>query len=205
MELLQKLPWSQPRFVDHEVDGQSLRFYQITGFKLIAIKDTVRVLIDSLMQLQRSPREDAGSKETRDMERTELDTEQKMKFMPKTLTVSEKSAVGTDLAAYHDSQRRQALKVLVDQVMDQRTYKDLVGLIVSSLRDEFPTAPTKQELDAIVESMPLPTLIALMGGVLKANTGVFGPLEGLVLKAMDRLRDRLEKIGETKEEDLEAN
>jgi hypothetical protein len=201
-----KLPWAEPRFIDHEVDGKELRFYQITGFKLFGIKALVRVLIDTIAQLQRNPREDAGSQETRDVERTELvqvGEETKMSYMPKSLTTVKKDAISTDLATYHDSQRRQSLRVLIDEIMDPRSYKEVVGLMVTSLRDEFPTKPTPKEMDEIVESIPIGTFMQLLGGLAKANTGVFGPLEDLVLRVMNRLQDRLEKMADPTEEEFE--
>jgi hypothetical protein len=196
-----KLPWAEPRYIDHVVDGNTLRFYQITGFKTLGLKDLIRVIIDNLAQLQRSPREDAGSEEIRDTERIELRDDGKMLFMPKSLTTSKKSAVSTDLATYHDGQRKIAIKLLLDQIMDPRTYKEIVGLIVASLRDEFPTKPTAKEMEEIVESIPLGTFVELIGGVLKANTKVFGPFEAVVLKFMEKMRDRLENLGTIEEDE----
>lgn len=188
-----QVPWIQPRHIDHPVGDSNLRFYEITGLKLVVLKDLIRVCIDSLVQLQRSPREDASSEEIRDVERTEI-VDGKMAFMPKSLTTVKKGAVATDLARYHDEQRRSILQALISNVIDGKTYRDLVSLIVASLRDEFPKVLDRKEMDELVESIPAGTFVELMGGVAKANTKLFGPFEEVLLKVMGTVQERLERL-----------
>lgn len=199
--------WSEPRYIEHDVFGETLRFYELPAIMAPKAKKISLAAISSVMALSRTPREDAGIKKTEDVERTELAVDEtgtrQMASFPGRKTSVEHTALTLDVITYHDQRRNNAAEALISTLLDPKTFSDIVEMVLSCLRDEYPKPPTPQDVAEAVREITLPTLVELVKGMLKANTMVFGSFSGVIQKALSRAKDHLDKAVAEEDEETE--
>lgn len=166
---MDELNWIEPRTITHEVAGTELEFREVTVHQFAKLRDIARMSLDSVMQLMRSARDDAGSMDVYDQEN---DGHFK----------SEKTAlsVSPELARHHEEKRTTAINQLTEVLMGSKHQASLAGLICDSLNIEGLTP------DKMVKQAGGGVFVECLTGTLKANARIFGPFAPMVEKMLKK-------------------
>jgi hypothetical protein len=179
----------RPKYVEHEVAGEALRFYPLSLSMLWKMKTAVEPMVQAFRAL---------SSGKNDVEKTidqgVDDQTGERRFL------SHFGAVKPDLAAMREEKIEASLRKAVDAFFEPKM-RDFVGeLIADSLREEFTRkeARDQQVVRTFVDGndetpgLDFVTLGQMVVGLAKANEGVFGPFAKQVREAMSgRIREIL--------------
>lgn len=102
-----------------------------------------------------------------------------------TMTETTIDPISPDLAKLREAQRSQGIEEIMSALTDPATMRDVVHVIMDSLRDDFPTR-SETEVADFISKTDVPTVVELLQGVVKANAGVFSPL-------VERLTEQMRK------------
>jgi len=168
--------------------GHTIRFYPISVQKVFQLKKlagpigkaiasfTASTDSDVSSETQRFPGEDGGE-------------------------VMKISSIDPELAKHRSAERQQAVTNLVDALLDKENAAIIGSIAIDSMREIFPRGdksnPSPGEfLDSAAGDIP--NLVKILGGVMEANKGAFGPLGGRVEEAMASISARVsERAGGT--------
>jgi len=178
-----KLPFFSPTSTEHEVQGTVMQFYPARVYLVGKLRGFLKPLFQSLATLGASSDTDISREHT---ESKGADGEYQMR--------TALSAMDPALVQMRATQKENAINNIVDNLTADASLKAIATLIIDSLRDDYPERPTDAELKEFVENVPLPAMVSLLTGVVKANREVFGPLTARVSAAVATLKRRLEVV-----------
>lgn len=99
--------------------------------------------------------------------------------------------IDPQLAQVREKARQKAVGDALDVLMNEKTQLAVGRILADSLRDEFDSRPTDEQVLEFMGSLELPVLFSCLGGMLEANTSVFGDLGnsigGLVKKHVEEM------------------
>lgn len=169
----------KPKHVVHQVGDNELKFYPVSLTMLWRLRTFFEPVIEALRVL-------TGGKN--DVERT---VDQGVDEEGNKRTITHMGAIAPDVARLREERSDQAWSKALDCIFGDECRKLLGELFADSLRDEF----TREEAhdadvgDEVMKSLDLATTVAMVNGLLKANTRVFGPFAEKVRKAAEAKLD----------------
>lgn len=203
----QKFTYNKKHAIEHEVNGETLRFYPNRIGLLEQLAEISKPIAHAMATLLGNDRSDSTAV-------TETYKDKARKSIGKDGVVTETAdstvdkitmqAPTPEIAEHRRKERNQAIDELIDGLTNDRNRLMFGALLMDSLRDDFPYAKERsakdieeflfgEENDEIEDDpdayhgIDLPTLAALVAGWLKANSKVFGAT-GEKLTGMVRAR-----------------
>jgi len=183
------------RYVEHDVGGESFRFYPNRMALLEEARDLSAPIAKSISIL--------FADETKDT-KSNVKRHQEGEFFMEDITTE---AISTGMAQHRQGERDKAIETILAS-LDARSIILVGKLFMDSLRDEFPykrqrsareveeflygVECVESEEDEEYTGLDMPMLIQLFSGWMKANAKVFGELgeklTGLVRGRLDQLQ-----------------
>lgn len=157
-----------------KVGDSDVHFYPLSIYAFVKLKALSKPVAQAMAVLFSNTSEDAG-RVIENLFDTQSQVSQKKTRM---------EAISLDILKFREEQREKAISGLIDAVMEEKNMTTLIEVIADSLRDEFSSPATKEELEAFKKKVDLPTIISLMKGMAEANAGIFGPLTERLRVAM---------------------
>lgn len=163
-----------PKCVEHEVNGQTRRFYAVPVQVMFELRQIAKPLLKAFTTLtQGIGQENTGRAQSRKTKtKNEAGTEQEVQE-----DINEVEGIAPQLAAVKLQERDKSIDSLVDAFLDPKNARAVARLVMASLRDEgFGRPPTDREVDEFLNGIDLKTAFEVIQGTAKANAEVFGPL-----------------------------
>lgn len=178
----------KPKFISREVNGEKLHFYSPPVLTILKLSDFATPLTQALVTVFQDVEGDQG-RVTQDYQTP--DGEQGAKTSLEPLSV--------DLARYRDGSRRDAITRLVGSLTSPEARLMLGEIIMESLREDFERPKGGFKPDQIKEFIENPdldgsTAVDLLGGVMEASKGIFGPFAEAATAILDMLKARVEDV-----------
>lgn len=180
----ERFTYNQKSAVEHEVNGNQLRFYPNRMGLLTELAEMSKPIAHALLTLFGEARSDSTSvsESYKDKPRKDLKTgvETSESVVDK-ITVE---AVSPEIADHRRKERQGAIDELLDGFSSVRNKLLLGALIMDSLRDDFPYKKDRPAIEieeflygdkGDYTGIDAPMLVQLVAGWLKANSKVFGP------------------------------
>jgi len=164
------LPFTTPEPVEHEIDGQSHKFWPISVGTLFKLRGLAKPLAKALAALLSNSQNDIGSEVVKSGEHQKVSTQ----------------PITSDLAKLRFEQRQGAIEQLMEGVFNDGSAKVLAELVIDSMREDFPDRKT--DTQSFLRDIPAPVFMEMLAGVAKANKKLFDPLRqkaeevGLVIR-----------------------
>ncbi len=162
-----------PFFVEREIAGRTFKFYPSSVRVAARMANTLSELSGHVSVLMTNTQRDTGSvhEEVSDADGM---TVKKTSVQP----------INPDLAEKRVDARAKAVKAAMAQLTSSTNRMILGELLMDSLRDDFDRGAKRETADVqeLVDGMEIPILIEFLGGLVAANSKVFGDL-GNSLKA----------------------
>jgi hypothetical protein len=150
-----------PKFVEHEVNDETLNFYPVSISTAFQIKEVLKPLARSLSLAMINTDGDRGYTDTRSED-----------GFVQTIV----NPVSPEMAELRSKQKESAILDAIEALTERRSVTAIGRLIMDSLRDEFHGKKQEQkDVDLFMDSVDTTTLIQLLTGVAKANKRLFGP------------------------------
>ena len=168
----------KPTYVEHDVGGETMRFYPLSITMLWKMRHAVEPLVGAFTALSAGKHD---FEQTMDQGAEDEETGEKR-------IVTHFGAVKPELATMREDRREAALQKAAAALFDPKM-RDFVGeLLTDSLRDEFTRAEARdrstvqQMMDGDDENpgLDIATLGEMVGGLVKANVRVFGPFRNQI-------------------------
>lgn len=161
---MSKISLFSPHFVEHEVNGQSVRFYPISVLCLGRMRSVIAKLASAMSTVLAGDKREAGhiveNFEAPDGSRGEKFTQ---------------SPINPDLASMRAKQRADAVESAITTLLEPKNAASLCELLMVSMRDAgFPRSPSNTDIDKFHAEVDVHTLIQMIVGCAKANAKVFG-------------------------------
>ena len=174
MDFKSKFSFFSPEFIEHDVQGQLLKFYPISARSAFRIRSLAQPLVQALTVL---------------FTRHDTDTAQQSKLNKEGVAQDVRiEAISADLAAARTKEREKAVGGAINALLNPDNSAVVGMLLADSLRDDMPRDLGVADAKRFVDEMPLPALKDMLVGLGKANKKVFGPLadraESLVKKGL---------------------
>lgn len=163
-----------PKAVEHEVNGQTKRFYPVPVQVMFDLRQIAKPLLKAFTTLtQGVGQENTGrSHNKKTKTRNEAGSEQEVEE-----AINEVEGIAPALATIKLAERDKSIEALVDAFADPKNARAVARLVMSSLRDEgFRRPPTDSDVDNFLAEIDLNSAIQVVQGTIKANAEVFGPL-----------------------------
>lgn len=90
------------------------------------------------------------------------------------------SAIAPELAKFRDESRANSIKEALEALLDDANAVSLARIVIECMRERFPRKESRPTPEQFLEETSLPEFIQMLAGVMKANTGVMGPLGATV-------------------------
>ncbi len=169
--------------VEHEVCGRVLKFYPASLRATYTIKSLAKPLLQAVLTAFSGVGQETGLTE-RQMNKADGGLGIETVVVP----------ISAELAKVKIEAREKAYAALIDAALDPGNGKFVCGVIMDSLRDDYPRTskgPSGAEVDKFMEGIDVPAMTALVHGVMKANRRVFddplfAPLRALLLAKTGR-------------------
>lgn len=101
--------------------------------------------------------------------------------------------IDPQLAQVREKSRAKAVKDAMTTLLNPKTQLSVGRILTDSMRDEFDSRPTDDQVLEFMASLELPVFFACIGAMLEANTSVFGDLGnsigGLVRKHVNQMME----------------
>lgn len=152
-----------PSGITHEVNGHNLVFYPITLAMTTKLKQIGGDLAEALTTIFTSNQNDVTQVVSQDE------------------TVI--SAIDPKLAEMRSNEKARAMRKAVETLLDSKNAEVVGAVLIDSLRDMFPDRKKAPPPAEFIAHLSLPHLGEMVVGLLKANAGVLGPLEGRAREA----------------------
>lgn len=167
-----------PVWIGDPATGKSVNFYPVDLETLHTIKGMARPISNALSVL--------FSKEDSDTGRQWNEFADSQAGQASTKTIIE--PIAPELAKFRSNQRAEAISQLMDCLTDNNTHDILVGIVLASMKEEFPLRPKRgtPPFNEIKSKISVPRLLELFKGVMAANGDFFRPLVEKVTDAMRR-------------------
>lgn len=181
----------QPKYVDHEVADNSLRFYPLSVTMLWRMRAVVEPLVEALRVISGGKND---VERTVDQERYDGAEDPEGERSPDQRIVTHMGAIKPELARLREERADGAWAKAVDAVFNEKSRDFLIEMLTDSLRDEFTRSEAKDPrvLKNVMDRLDLSTLVEMVQGLVKANMRVFGPFAGkLRTVAQSRLGEML--------------
>jgi hypothetical protein len=167
---MSNLAFLNPKFIEKEINGSTLRFYAIPLAILFRLTDGAAPILSNLMPLFQDTSKDAGrTHKTFNTEEGEGGG------------ASEYLPISVDLARYRDNRLQSTIEAALKALSAEPTRALLGEVIMSSLRDVFPRTKGALTPESVKEFINNPdldvtTTVALFTGTMEASKGMLGPL-----------------------------
>ena len=162
--------------ITHEIEGHGLcDFYPISVWRLGKIKKVASELAKSIATLTTDMEGEAGSHTVSNANGTN-----EFVRMPKS----------EQLSALHAREKHKAIDSLTTVFLEEKNMEEIACLVMESMRGEFEGFKDADARD-FVKKVPMPTFVAMIIGMMKANRGIFGPF---AKKTIQRVEDRLQNL-----------
>lgn len=170
--------------LEETINGETIKFYassMVVVVKLRGIAGRVGKLVATLLQ---DDKRDTGS-----THRRFVDPEIKGEFNTETIV----QPLDPAMAKFRLDSTVSVVSELIDLIGNVDNIKAVGEFIMDSMRDVFPRGSDKNPpAEEFMREIELPELVPLFLGAVKANKGVFGPLD-LKLHALgDKVREAVE-------------
>lgn len=192
MSWKKRFTFRDKRYIEHEVGGESFRFYPNRMALLTEARDLSTPVAKAISVLFADESKDNDSAVKRHHEG---------EFFMEDITTT---AISKDMAQYRQAERDKAIEEIMGSLADARSLVLLGRLFMDSLRDEFDykrdrSAKDVEEFlyghegsDEEYQGLDLPVLVEMFGGWMKANAKVFGQagekMVGLVKGRLEQLQ-----------------
>lgn len=175
-----------PEYVEHEVNGEELKFFAISVRSLAKLRDVAKPLVQSLQVILSSNEEDSSvlSKSN------DRSGEQ----------IFNRQAHDPEVARLRSNEREKAFNRLVDVLTDAKGMESLAVLVMDSLRENYERPIKDKDAKEMVGKIDLSVWVELLIGLAKANKRVFSPFlpAGLEKQAKDALGALPERLATAK-------
>ncbi len=166
-----KFSFLAPRFEKAKVGDKELKFFAVSTRTLFKLKTLAGPIAQSLVTIMSGKSQDVkrSSRDFHDPTTGDMGSETTI------------DPISVNIIKIRDNQRAEAITQLVNAIADDENRYIIGELICDSLREEFTDRPVKEDVIREFmddEDMSLPALVEIMGGVIAANKGAFGPLAG---------------------------
>lgn len=203
MSWKEKWTFIKPKSVEHEVEGQMLKFYPVSMSSLFTIKTIAAPIARALATIFQSEDNDVGI-----TDRTIGDGQMNGDFTTEKII----EPISMDLARFRLDQKQRAIEDAVNTLFDPANSRVIMRLVMDSLRDDFDRKQNEdeknKEADRVLETIDGSQFRELLTGLYLGNKKVFGPLADTVAQWKDllgrRVRDLAGKIEDAPEESPDA-
>lgn len=171
-----------PEGITREVAGQKIVFFPVSVNALLQLQALARPLASALNVLFSDTSGDAKQERKTFVQRpatTERPAKDAQPLDPiEEHTSTSIDAVSTDLVKFRATQREAAIDRLITALSQEESQVAIGKLLMSSMRNDFPSDPSAEDAREFMAQLPLPHLKECVFGLLEANKGVLGPLAG---------------------------
>jgi len=177
-----KLSFLSPTCITHEINGSNVNFYPISLGLAFRLRTVAKPLVLAIQTLFATDKNDTGSTQ-KTTKRGEDSYDSETILAP----------ITPELAALRSKQTADAVASLVDSILGDENLKIVGEILMDSMRDHFPPGnrdnPPPSEFIKEIEPS---TAVQMLMGVLKANKGVFGPLERAMSGWTEKIKQKVE-------------
>jgi hypothetical protein len=174
-----RLPFSAPKFVEHEVAGNPEKFYQCSTRVLCRLRTLAGPVLKAFGDLFSDKKNDYS---TRNTSTTQDGAKQE------TLEVN---ASGADVLRMRAEQRRDAIQSLITGVASDDSMHVLAEIVMDSMRDCYQGEASPEDTKRFLRDTPGEVFMEMLVGVAKAHDKLFSPFLGRVKEAASTLKDAL--------------
>lgn len=171
-----------PKCVPHKVNDETLNFYAITVDMAIRVRALGGELAEALTVI---------------FEGRQTDVTQTVREVPDEFGVGRETIIqeiSPTLAEFRGAQRSKAVRKALEALLDPSNAAIVGEILMNSLREMFPPGdPGNPPGKEFISRLPVPVLGQMIGGLVKANAGVFGPFEERAQKLGKVIVQRLEE------------
>jgi hypothetical protein len=161
--------------IEHEVSGQTLRFFEVPYVSLAKMKKPLTQLSQAISVLIHNFDSEVGQNQVENKASGQID-----------ITVMPKSA---DLSHQHSTAKQDSIARAFSAFLDRSSTEAMAWLILQSLQNDFTDKVTDADAKGFAEAVSLPDMVEFSIGMLKANKRMFDPF----MKEANLIGDRLKK------------
>lgn len=173
---------TSPNFVEHEVNGKTLKFYPVSLGTALKLRTIAKPLASAITTLFAGGDKDVGSK-------------------VKETTSNEGSvyerivdAISPDLAKMRQDRVDFAVRDLIDALTKDESLLVVAELFADSCRDEWQRPVPPAQIKAIKDELDTESLPQVLAGLAKANRKLFGPLGDRISELSKLLGPEVDKL-----------
>lgn len=164
---MNKLSFLSGSAVDHEVNGQSLRFYPVSVRLAFQMRNFLAPLAKALGILLQDDKEDTRltgyeNRSVRQADGTEMHT-------------TEMEPIRPEVLQQINARKDRAVDDLVAALTSEENARMFARLIMDALRDDFPRKPNDAQVAEFLENMDASAFVEALTGFARANKKVFDP------------------------------
>jgi len=153
--------------VDHEVNGQSLRFYPVSIRLAFQMRNFLAPLAKALGVLLQDDRDDTRltgyeNRSVKQADGTEMHT-------------TEMEPIRPEVLQQLNARKDRAVDELVIALTSEDNARMFARLIMDALRDDFPRKPNDAQVAEFLDSMDASAFVEALTGFARANKKVFDP------------------------------
>jgi len=180
-------------YVEAEINGTAQRFYVLSPSALRRLKDSFGPLASAFTTLLAPNKTDVAS------------SQRTLKKDDEQIETFEVEAAALEVLRMRDAQRAEAITSIIDTLTNEASQRELMRLIVASMRDVFSEedrrSPSQNFLDEMLEDMSLDTLVECLIGISSANKKLVDPF----LKKLPRAaQERVDEVAADLKNGLQA-
>jgi len=166
--------------VSVNINGEDVTFHEISAGKIFKLKG----LASPLGKLVDTFRRNEANVSSKSSKYAGQDGEPGGEIM-------EIMAIDPKLEEQQSKRRQYAIQEFIEALTDSQNIGALGEIIMDSMKDIFPRGDRDNPPGSeFIQNVPLPVLGQMIGGVIRANEGVLGPLGKTVRERLDqKLRD----------------
>lgn len=166
-----KVSFLAPTYIEHEVGGETLKFWPVSLGVAVKLRAIGAPLAEALSILF-APTDNDATVIIREFEGGDGGKEKVVE------------AVDPKLAEMRDKQRADALSKAIKTLSDSKNLGVIGEIIMDSMRENFPKSEPRPPGLEVMNELPLKPLKEIIMGIVKANKDVLGPFAE---KAQERL------------------